>query len=99
MADVVADALDGRDCVAHLVHLETHFDRAEVRRHITVLVLTEDMLVITHVDDQQLDEAGEQTVAQVSTESVPVSADPLRGAQLRVRPAAGLQVRRIRSAS
>ena len=38
---------DGRDCVAHLVHLETHFDRAEVRRHITVLVLTEDMLVIT----------------------------------------------------
>ena len=31
------------------------------------------MLVITHVDDQQLDEAGEQTVAQVSTESVPVT--------------------------
>ena len=27
VADVVADALDGRDCVAHLVHLETHFDR------------------------------------------------------------------------
>ncbi len=73
VADVVADALDGRDCVAHLVHLETHFDRAEVRRHITVLVLTEDMLVITHVDDQQLDDAGEQTVAQVSTESVPVT--------------------------
>ena len=73
VADVVDDALDGRDCVAHLVHLETHFDRAEVRRHITVLVLTSDMLVITHVDDQQLDEAGEQTVAQISTESVPVA--------------------------
>ena len=73
MADVVDDALDGRDCVAHLVHLETHFDRAEVRRHITVLVLTADMLVITHVDDQQLDEAGEQIVAQISTESVPVA--------------------------
>ena len=73
VADVVADALDGRDCVSHLVHLETDFDRAEVRRHITVLVLTEDMLVITHVDDQQLDEAGEQMVAQVSTESVPVA--------------------------
>lgn len=40
VADVVDDALDGRDCVAHLVHLETHFDRAEVRRHITVLVLS-----------------------------------------------------------
>ncbi|CAM3193126.1 hypothetical protein PSET11_03205 [Arthrobacter ulcerisalmonis] len=73
VADVVDDALDGRDCVAHLVHLETHFDRAEVRRHITVLVLTADMLVITHVDDQQLDETGEQIVAQVSTESVPVA--------------------------
>lgn len=73
VADVVDDALDGRDCLAHLVHLETHFDRAEVRRHITVLVLTEDMLVITHVDDQQLDDAGEQTVAQISTESVPVA--------------------------
>jgi len=73
VADVVDDALDGRDCLAHLVHLETHFDRAEVRRHITVLVLTEDMLVITHVDDQQLDDAGEQIVAQISTESVPVA--------------------------
>jgi hypothetical protein len=73
VADVVDDALDGRDCVAHLVHLETHFDRAEVRRHITVLVLTSDMLVITHVDDQQLDDAGEQIVAQISTESVPVA--------------------------
>lgn len=73
VADVVDDALDGRDCLAHLVHLETHFERAEVRRHITVLVLTEDMLVITHVDDQQLDDAGEQIVAQISTESVPVA--------------------------
>ncbi|BCW10419.1 MULTISPECIES: DUF5998 family protein [Paenarthrobacter] len=73
VADVVDDALDGRECLSHLVHLETHFDRAEVRRHITVLVLTEDMLVITHVDDQQLDEAGEQIVAQISTESVPVA--------------------------
>jgi hypothetical protein len=29
--------------------------------------------VITHVDDQQLDDAGEQIVAQISTESVPVA--------------------------
>ncbi len=70
--DVVMDALDGQESLAHLVHLETHFDRTEVHRHITVLVLTEEMLVITHVDDQQLDDAGEQVVAQVSTESVPV---------------------------
>ncbi|HEY8295257.1 MAG TPA: DUF5998 family protein [Micrococcaceae bacterium] len=73
VTDVVADALDGRECLSHLVHLETHFDRTEIHRHITVLVLTEDMLVITHVDDQQLDDEGEQMVAQISTESVPVS--------------------------
>lgn len=73
VADVVSDALDGRNQLGHLVHLETHFDRTEIHRHITVLVLTEDMLVITHVDDQQLDGEGQQVVAQVSTESVPVS--------------------------
>lgn len=73
VADVVNDALDGQQPVSHLVHLETHFDRTEVHRHITVLVLTTDTLVVTHVDDQQLDEAGKQVVAQVSTESVPVT--------------------------
>ena len=73
VSDVVHDALDKREPLSHLVHLETHFDRNEVHRHITVLVLTEDMLVITHVDDQQLDDEGEQMVAQISTESVPVS--------------------------
>ncbi len=73
VADVVNDALDGQESLSHLVHLETHFDRNEVHRHITVLVLTSDMLVITHVDDHQLDESGDQMMAQVSTESVPVS--------------------------
>ena len=73
VADVVHDALDGREPLSHVVHLETHVERTEFRRHITVLVLTEDMLVVTHVDDQQLDDAGEQVTAQVSTESVPVS--------------------------
>ena len=73
VADVVHDALDERTPLSHLVHLETHFDRTEVHRHITVLVLTEDMLVVTHVDDQQLDDAGQQVMAQISTESVPVS--------------------------
>lgn len=73
VADTVHDALDDREPLSHVVHLETHFDRTEVHRHITVLVLTGDMLVITHVDDQQLDDDGEQMMAQVSTESVPVS--------------------------
>ncbi|GHG41256.1 hypothetical protein GCM10012320_03410 [Sinomonas cellulolyticus] len=73
VGDVVADALDGRPPVAHLTHLETHFERSEVRRHVTVLALTEDMLVVTHVDEAPLDEAGSRMAAQVSTESVPLA--------------------------
>lgn len=73
VGDVVADALDGRAPLTHLVHLETHFERSEVRRHVTVLVLTEDMLVVTHVDEAPLDDTGSRMAAQVSTESVPVT--------------------------
>ncbi|NYE94046.1 hypothetical protein FHU41_000267 [Psychromicrobium silvestre] len=72
VSDVVEDALDGQPCLAHLAHLETHFDQTEIHRHITVLALTEQMLIIAHVDDQQLDENGERMMAQISTESVPV---------------------------
>lgn len=72
VGDVVADALDGRTPLAHLTHLETHFERSEVRRHVTVLALTEDMLVVTHVDESPLDDTGSTMAAQVSTESVPV---------------------------
>jgi hypothetical protein len=73
VGDVVEDALGGRVPLSHLTHLETHFERSEVRRHVTVLVLTDDMLVVTHVDEAPLDDAGHRMSAQVSTESVPVS--------------------------
>ncbi|MGN6403829.1 DUF5998 family protein [Sinomonas sp.] len=73
VADVVDDALDGAAPLAHLVHLETHFERAEVRRHITVLALTDELLVITHVDEAPLDGDPQRATAQVSTESVPLA--------------------------
>lgn len=73
ISDVVDEALDGRACLAHVVHLETHFDRNEVQRHVTVLALAEDILVIAHVDDQCLDDSGSQMTAQISTESVAVA--------------------------
>ena len=72
VADVVEDALDGMEPLAHLVQLETHIEHTEVHRHVTVLVLTSDVMVIVHVDDQQLDMAGDQVMAQVSTETVPI---------------------------
>ncbi len=73
VADVIDEALDGREPGGHLVHLETHFDQHEVHRHITVLVLAEDVLLVTHVDDQQLDEKGKEVMAQISTELVQLS--------------------------
>lgn len=73
VADVVDDALDGSVPLAHLVHLETHFERAEVRRHVTVLALTDELLVVTHVDEAPLEADPDHTAAQVSTESVPLA--------------------------
>ena len=73
VADVVDDALDGSVPLAHLVHLETHFERAEVRRHVTVLALTEELLVVTHVDEAPLESDPQRITAQVSTESVPLA--------------------------
>ncbi|WP_165860415.1 DUF5998 family protein [Kocuria tytonicola] len=73
VSDVVKDSLDGRRPVSHLVQLETHFTNTELHRHITALVLAEDVLHITHVDDQSFDETGADAVARVSTETVPIS--------------------------
>ncbi|MET1034091.1 MAG: DUF5998 family protein [Arthrobacter sp.] len=73
VADVVDDALDGMEPLAHLIHLETHIEHNEVHRHVTVLVLTADVMVVVHVDDQQLDELGGKAMAQVSTETVAVT--------------------------
>ncbi|SEE03473.1 DUF5998 family protein [Ruania alba] len=49
--DVLEVALAGEPVRAFLVHPETMFDRTEVRRHITTLVLTPTRLVVAHVDD------------------------------------------------
>ncbi|MCW1249120.1 DUF5998 family protein [Acaricomes phytoseiuli] len=73
ISDVLRDSLNGQACLAHLVHLETHFDRNEVHRHITALALTETALVIAHVDDQCMDDTGAQMMAQISTEVIPVA--------------------------
>ncbi|UFU04808.1 DUF5998 family protein [Ruania halotolerans] len=51
VTDVLEVALAGEPVRAYLVHPETMFDRTEVRRHITTLVLTPTRLVVAHVDD------------------------------------------------
>ena len=51
VADAVDAAVAGEQVEAFVVHQETTFDSDEVRRHITVLVLTPGRLVLGHADD------------------------------------------------
>lgn len=72
VADAVGTALAGEQAQAHLVHLETTFDSDEVRRHVTVLVLTPSRLLVGHADDHGPDAASPTSYASVSTEAVPL---------------------------
>ncbi|MBB5831601.1 DUF5998 family protein [Brachybacterium aquaticum] len=51
----IARALRGAEVLGHLVRAETTFDGPEVRRHLTVVVLTARHLLITHLDDDPAD--------------------------------------------
>jgi hypothetical protein len=74
VSDVLGVALGGEQVLEHLVHAETTFDAAEVRRHVTVLVLTPTRLIMAHVDDHPADRDNPTTSASATTESVPLSA-------------------------
>jgi len=52
VTDVLGSTLADETVLAHLVHLETTFDvDDDLRRHVTVLALTDTRLVIVHADD------------------------------------------------
>lgn len=69
---VVGTAVAGEDVLTHLVHQETTFDSQEVRRHVTVLVVTPTRLVVAHADDHGPDETSPTPYASASTETVPL---------------------------
>ncbi|MCY7372829.1 MAG: DUF5998 family protein [Spirochaetaceae bacterium] len=73
VADAVDAAVAGEAIEAFVVHQETTFDSEEVRRHITVLVLTAGRLVLGHADDHPADAAGPTSFVTASTEAVPLS--------------------------
>ncbi|MDN5821077.1 MAG: DUF5998 family protein, partial [Brachybacterium sp.] len=54
-AESLARLLRSARPVAHLVRPETTFDGPEVRRHLTVVVLTATHLLVTHLDDDPAD--------------------------------------------
>ncbi|MBD5787686.1 phosphodiesterase [Cellulosimicrobium terreum] len=73
VADVLDVAVAGEEIVSHLVLPETTFDASEVRRHLTVLVLTPSRLVTSHVDDHPADSENPSASAAATTESVPLA--------------------------
>lgn len=50
-SSVLRQAIGDEPVDAHFVHAETTFDDREVRRHMTVLVLTPTRLIRMHIDD------------------------------------------------
>lgn len=72
VSQVVAVAVAGEEVRSHFVHQETTFDTEEVRRHITVLVLTPTRFVVAHADDHGPDAHNPTSMAAASTESVPL---------------------------
>jgi hypothetical protein len=72
--DAVASAVAGEHVVSHLVHHEPTIDeRDEVRRHVTVLVLTQSRLIVAHTDEHAPDDLLPAPYTSSSTEAVTLS--------------------------
>jgi hypothetical protein len=71
VADAVSSALGPEEVISFVVHHDALFDPAmEVRRHMTVLVLTATRLIHSHTDESPADEPGGRPQAETSTEAV-----------------------------
>lgn len=73
VAEAVEAAVGGDAIRSYLVHQETTFDQNEVRRHVTVLVLTGNRFIVSHTDEQAADSTAPAPYATTSTESVSLS--------------------------
>lgn len=70
VAEAVESAVGGEAVTSYVVHQETTFDANEVRRHVTVLVLTATRFIVSHTDEQAADNSSPTPYATTSTESV-----------------------------
>ena len=71
VADAVFAALAGEPVEAHLLHHEPTIDeRDEVRRHVTVLVLTGTRLILAHTDEHAPDEVLPAPYTSSTTEAI-----------------------------
>jgi hypothetical protein len=71
VADAVSSTLGSEDVVSFVVHHDALFDPAlEVRRHMSVLVLTPTRLIYSHTDENPAEDPSARPQAETSTEAV-----------------------------
>src|ERR1700722_11057988 len=71
VSDAVSAALGSEQVISYVVHHDALFDPGmEVRRHMTVLVLTPSRLIFSHTDEHPADDADTRPQAETSTEAV-----------------------------
>jgi hypothetical protein len=73
VADGVASAVAGEDVVDYYVHHEPTFEHDEVRRHLTVVVLTGTRLILAHTDEHAGDDLLPEPYTSTSTEAITLS--------------------------
>lgn len=73
VADGVVAAIGGEPVVAYFVHHEPTFEREEVRRHLTVVVLTPSRLILAHTDEHAGDDLLPEPYTSTSTEAIALS--------------------------
>ena len=66
------DALAGEDVLAHVVHHEPTFERDEIRRHMTVLVMTPSRVVLVHTDEHPPDDLLPKPYTSTTSEAVSI---------------------------
>lgn len=74
VSDGVRAAVGGEQVVSFYVHHEPTFERDEVRRHLSVVVLTPTRLVLAHTDEHAADDLLPEPYTSTSTEAVRLSA-------------------------
>ena len=76
--DVVTDGVDsaiaGEQVTGFYVHHEPTIERDEVRRHLSVIVLTPSRLILAHTDEHTGDDLLPEPYTSTSTEAVSLSA-------------------------
>jgi hypothetical protein len=72
VADCVASAVAGEKVSSFFLHHEPTFDRDEVRRHLSVLVLTPTRLILAHTDEHAGDDLLPEPYTSTSTEPAEV---------------------------